>query len=231
VAIDHSTDTVEVAASVTAVAGVVVTYAWDFGDGASASTAAAAHVYSDASNRTVAVTATGTGDGVTYAATTSSGSCSKVVDFVTGTGGVAGSSGGSDASPGAPVSCGWTDVLCDVEAAVAWLFVPDHSFYSEWDGFLGSMESHVPFSYVGQAASWVGRFVTAVNVSDDTSTPTCPTVGRFSMWDTGGCGNSGSGGTTMDVAVSVFRGLVGLVVVSGTIAGVWVESRRIIGQH
>ena len=143
--------------------GDTLTYDWDYGDGTSDGTAAAeSHTYTGTSpvgGWTAVGTVTATGDGTDDAGTTTA-TCSEVVSAV-GTG--TGVGGGGGTTPGAPTSCSWTDFLCDIEAAVAWLVVPPSGFYASWDSFVGQMETHVPFSYVAEAVTWTDGFIAQVN--------------------------------------------------------------------
>jgi hypothetical protein len=138
--------------------GDSLSYDWDYGDSTTHGTALAeVHTYAPpggvepAGGWTAVLTVTATGDAV-HESGTATATCTKVVDFIeTGTGSGVGGTG----SPGAPTSCSWADVLCDLEAAAAWLFVPGSSFFTTWDGFTGAITTKAPFGYATDMVSFV----------------------------------------------------------------------------
>jgi hypothetical protein len=220
VAVDQGHQTAELTGTTTTVAGVTDTYDWSYGDSSADGTALVeTHSYSGDGPFTVQVTVTATGDGSTYSGT-ATGTCSKAVDFVSGSGGA---SGGGSTTPGAPTSCGITDFLCDIEAAVAWLVVPGPSFYSAWSGFLTALETKVPFSYVTETALGVYSFVSGMTTSSSASTCYSFNVGTgYECSSVGGTGGADMG---------YFRDALGVVFICATLFGCWGLARSVITKH
>jgi hypothetical protein len=209
--------------------GDTLSYLWDFGDGTTATVTNVNHTYTAGSEPSggwnPVLTVTATGDGV-HSSGTDTGTCTKQVSLVTGSG--PGGSGGTSTAP--PTSCGWTDFLCDIEAAVAWLLVPDSSFTAAWSGFVSDIETKVPFGYVAGSVSWVytwtqnstdyanGNAVHCWNLTLESSGTECVVM------PSGG----GSGGATL---IGMFRDGILAVFVLGIVVGVVAETRRIIRSH
>jgi hypothetical protein len=202
--------------------GDTITVSVDWGDsGTDATSLPATHTYDvsaeAAEGWTLTVTTQAVGDGVHETGTTS-GTCTKTVDTTTTDG------SGSTPSDGAPISCSWTDFLCDLKAAFNWAFVPSagSGFFTAWDSFTSAMTTSAPLGYVTGSVSWASDLFSEFKDTEaafDGGTGTCRTinVGVGSACvasDTAG-GGATAGGTSefviqmiLEVGICVGFGLV-----------------------
>jgi hypothetical protein len=179
---------------------------WAFGDSSveTGSTPNVNHPYTMTAEPSGGFVATYTaveqGDGVTYASTSVTATCTKTISFVTGSGATGG--GSPDTTNGGsapPTSCGWTNFLCMIEQAAGWLFVPSGSATGAWTSFTTSLETHVPFEYVTGSVNLVYNVGTAVYNLSTGSPASCfnYTVGSSSGATT--CVGLGSSSAVTDV--------------------------------
>jgi hypothetical protein len=233
VTVNTSTGVAAFSGSVTAAAGTTeetISEGWVFGDLSSevGSTPNVNHPYTAAAEPSggfVAVyTAVGLGDGVTYSATTTLATCTKTVSLVSGSGTGGGTS--PDTSTGGsapPTDCGWTDLACMVEKAVAWLVVPHTGSTSAWATFVSDLKTKIPFTYVVSAATFVYEVGGAFYGTGDTA-PSCYSV-RFDSGHTS-CASAGSSGVVADM-----RFILALVFTAGFILATVAEARVVVRSH
>lgn len=209
--------------------GDVLTQDVDFGDGSThATTATGRHTYSlsgqPAGGWTVNIVVTATGDGIHATGTTTS-SCDKVVDGTSNNLGPANTN-----TPGAPTSCGWTDFLCDIKAAFAWLFVPDAAFFTSWNSFTGAITTKAPFAYIAGISTWTYDFIGLAS-TDVTSSPSSGMVVNYGSGVTYTVPTSGSGSVLGTYWPPIISDLILAVTAAGLGLTVVAEARRIVRSH
>ena len=217
-------------------ANATIAYAWALGDGTTASQQNVTHTFTGTSMPAGGwqnvVTVTATGDGVNVQGT-SSATCTKVADLTTGS--AAGPGGTPDTSSGGtapPTSCGWFDVLCQIQQAAAWLFVPTGGFFTAWGGFLATLKTAVPFSYIASVVTWIGAFLAGLAIPTGGSTTNACLVpanlGQLGVQ--AGASGCPQGGPTnaLDVVIRSFT--TGAILATFAFAG-YKALRKAIGEH